>query len=184
MSAWMVNKVHIDLMVNAAAALFVPGYTGCAWWRTDENGRFEGWRTLAPYVMGDQPTMTPDELGGMLWDENVRSVDYRYPDDAELPGEIGQPWLEAYETRGIGFVPTPGEVFCAIDCYSYQSCEHPGWEASESFSFCRFLRASWCKLVPGYEQSPWGWEPKDIAQRARSRQMLRLEVADAASRVR
>ena len=51
MSAWIVTRSHIDLLVNAAKA-----------W--DQWG-----------LLGD-----PVEMGQTLWTENGRSVSYRYPD--------------------------------------------------------------------------------------------------------
>jgi len=51
MSAWLVTRSHIDLLVNAARA-------------------WDQWKQL-----GD-----PVEMGQTLWTENARSVAYRYPD--------------------------------------------------------------------------------------------------------
>jgi hypothetical protein len=46
-------------------------------------------------------------------------------------------------------------VLKAIDCYRYQSCEHPGWASSEAQQFCLALQALAINHLPGYDQAPW-----------------------------
>jgi hypothetical protein len=71
-------------------------------------------------------------LGRLLWEENVKSVAYRYNMPArhadENAGYLAD--IEAYR-----FEPVTLEARAAravVDCYDYQSCEHDGWEASEA----------------------------------------------------
>lgn len=185
MSAHVVSQPNIDVLVHAAETIAQSGDAQTmAWWIPDENGRYTAWRVLWPSRMGGQSQVMSGELGQMLWDENVRSVRHRYPDDYALPGDTDMPWIIPYKQQPVPFKLTPGEVFQTIDYYSYQTCEHPGWEVSEAFSFCRHLRGLWCKRVPGYAETPWGWEHGDIARRAQITRTLTLDdKARAASRL-
>lgn len=185
----MVDKEHIDVLVLAARLVRSRNRiasSGLAWWIPNEDGLFGGWRTLEPYRMGDQPMMTSDELGHMLWQECLASVLYRYPEDTPetVPGLVSHPWTKPYVYEAPGFQPTPGEVFQTIDCYSYQSCEHPSWYRSEAESFCRSLRSAWCGFVPGYHEAPWGWTDEDVAKRKREHHKLTRTVEESANSIR
>lgn len=169
MSAHVVDKPTIDVLVKAAAVIALDHEQTMAWWTTDEDGDYTGWRCLWPSRMGAMPQTNEDELGQMLWDECVRSVRYRYPADSEtdyeLPGDTSMPWIQPYVYEDPRFAPSPGEVFKTIDYYSYQSCEHPEWRASEPFAFCVSLRSLYCKRVPGYAEAPYGWDDDDVQRR-------------------
>lgn len=128
MSAFMVSKQHIDHMVAAAIKqnLIEPA--------------------------------DADETGRMLWNENLKSLKARYPGDGdgERPGPVDfrDRHVTEYVFTSPGIDLTPGGVAKTVGCYSYQSCEHRGWEASEAFALCQ-------KMVPEkipYDDSvPWGW---------------------------
>jgi hypothetical protein len=162
MSAFMVSKHHIDLIVTAALhyGSRYDSSAGVSWWRTDEEGNFQGWNEVRRYERtGDdyKQYVTPDQLGQMLVSENVASVSSRYPNDGpgELPGPTDCYYLKPYTYEPTGRIPTPGEVFKAIDCLSYQSCEHPGWYSSEACRMLEALRLGACTRVEGYEEAPW-----------------------------
>lgn len=184
MSAWIVSKEHIDLLVRAATQRG-GGY---------DSGRERVWlRKLevderAPDTQGYDVTEYPassgvartlcfqiapenaSELGRLLWWECVRSVSYRYddPDFAKLPGygytlnEYEQyrypAAMEAYSAR-----PDPVVVLKSIACYEYQACEHPGWHESDAKRLCEWLRDKMIHKLPGYEDAPWGIEPAAVA---------------------
>ena len=131
MSAWIVMNRHIHVLVQAAT-------------RPTEFGplRF----SFQPHDPEDSTRVSvvctqPDALGRMLLRENIASVAYRYPDDTfdELPGSF-----------------SVVEVLKAIDCYEYQSCEHPQWKHSEAHAFCAALRRRLIGTLPGYDEAPWG----------------------------
>ncbi len=44
----------------------------------------------------------------------------------------------------------------SIRCLDYQSCEHPGWEASESHSFLESLKSAAVSALPGMDAAKWG----------------------------
>ena len=49
----------------------------------------------------------------------------------------------------------PGAARKIVDCYDYQSCEHPSWEASAAKALADRLSA----LLPeddDYRKAPWG----------------------------
>jgi hypothetical protein len=159
MSAWIVSKKHIDLMVAAIT-------------RGTRDGVVKPRRKNA------------DRLGQMLVDECVRSVSYRYPrDDArkgELPGPSDRYYLRPYTFEDPMYLPTAAETAKAVDCYRYQSCEHPGWEESAACRLtgrigeqivakvpaARRMREAgrhWETVWPEYEAAPWGFGWESIA---------------------
>lgn len=170
MSAYVVNKEHVDLLVRAAQHAYPAGQPGStrnlSWWRVDENGDYAGWREVTPHaehMIDDdyKQYVTPSQLGQMLVDENVASVSHRYPDDdvdaGELPGPVDAYYMGPYVYTDPGKDLTPGQVFKAIDCLDYQSCEHPEWRKSEAFAFLAALRKAYCDRVADYEDAPWGF---------------------------
>lgn len=168
MSAFVVDKKHIDLLVRAAEHAYPDGQPGVttkmSWWRVDDDGEYAGWRELnrnAETMEDDdyKAYFTPSQVGQILVDENVASVSSRYPDDdvdtGELPGPIDAYYMGPYVYNDPGRDLTPGEVFKAIDCLDYQSCEHDGWRKSEAFAFLAALRHAYCRRVSEYEEAPW-----------------------------
>lgn len=139
MSAWMVTKTHIDVLVTAALAIEQGGlsYFWKGSWRRADFTR-------------------QDEVGKMLWSENYRSVAHRYPDDLELPGAyLDGPGIDDY-TYVRQEKRDPVTVLKTIDCFEYQSCEHDEWEQSEAWAFCKYLRLTVITTLPGYQEAPWG----------------------------
>lgn len=175
MSAYVVSKTHIDVLVRAA--LHYGGRDGFRWWRTDENGDYDGWRKLDKFAdsyagMRDREHLelvSPSRAGQILVSENVASVSYRYPDDdvdaGELPGPTDAYYLGPYVYSDPRYVLTPAEVFKAIDCLDYQSCEHPEWRSSEAYALLRSLREAACGAVDGYSAAVRYWEASDLEGR-------------------
>ncbi len=144
MSAFVVDKKHIDILVRAAINRSYHDelrYYHDGTWHTVDHS-------------------TANQTGQMLWDANVRSVSYRYPHDSleSLPGRIDSPWLKPFEYDLNAPVVTPVEVLKAIACFDYQSCEPPEWESAQAHSFCEALRIHAINQLPGYEAAPWEWQ--------------------------
>jgi hypothetical protein len=155
MSAFEVPTVHIDAMLTAALVWTEPGQGGGAlrWlWPTPDAATDRGsWtsRELLEQVARSRRELTEDSagrVGAMLLAENRASVDHRYDEN-----EIEAPYLF---TRLPGR-PDPAVVLKAVACLEYQSCEHPGWIASEAKRFCDALRLLAISRLPGYRDAPW-----------------------------
>lgn len=101
MSAWIVSKAHIDVLVHAM-------------------GRRELFDSI-----------TLDEAGQRLWDENYRSVNYRYQENAQTP-------RYTYEQPPVKW--SPDQLTKILGCYEYQSCESHNFEDTEAGLWCLDLR--------------------------------------------
>lgn len=147
MSAFIVSENHIHALIEA----------GC-------SRRYTRGHVLRWYVSGDPARPrelrweNADEIGRMLWEENVKSVAHRYPNDTPdtLPGPVPAADPEAYRwKRPRPRALEPVEALKAIACYEYQSSEHPEWEASEARAFCEALRHAAIAALEGYEDAEW-----------------------------
>ena len=118
MSAWIVNKAHIDVLV----------------WALGERG-------LDASTSGDH-----SRLGRMLWAENMASIHGRYPDTEEShsdypgPNGFGPHQVEAYAYATPRTTDwKPSELVSLVNCYQYQTCEHDGWESSDAHALMHDL---------------------------------------------
>jgi hypothetical protein len=148
MSAWVVEREHIDVLI--AFGLSKPSEK--PYWRRESYA--EPFGSVVGYA--ELRHDTADEVGGMLWQENVASVCARYEDDtADDYAEVFD-----YAYRDPGCVMTPGEALKAIGCLEYQSCEHDGWADSEAK---RCLDALEARAVGMLYEGPWGWDKDALA---------------------
>lgn len=182
MSAYVVDRDHIDFMVQAALA----GATDSQGWSAphgDFSWFHDGRRIRVEigaeiFEGGTLEIVSPDVLGQRLVDECVRSVHARYPDtepDAgDLPGPcdayyMGPYIFEPIDTgkqlysiaRGLTLAVQPvantATVAHQISHYEYQSCEHPEWRESEAFAFCAALKDRLLGTLPGAGDAVWGY---------------------------
>lgn len=149
MSAYVVDRDHIRYLVSAATQMRRGIDSGELRWR---NGK--GPVRILPH--GDAERAA--DVGQVLWDENVASVEYRYPKSGgDLPGPVlpeGHGYVYGPHRAWAGDIE-PVQVLKAIHCLEYQSCEHPGWEKSEAHAFLRALEAAAMRAVPGYSATEW-----------------------------
>lgn len=152
MSAWIVSKEHIDLLIQAGIRF--AGHGDLRWCIKDTN----------PIRYGELNRSNADVIGGKLWAENLASVTGRYPHDAsgERPGPVD---FEDTDTLTYTFDEVPGEldpvvVLKALSCFEYQSCEHDGWESSEARLICEAVRSACINALPGYDAAPWGFDER------------------------
>lgn len=148
MSAFVVDKAHINALLQYGLSFRYGGNGNVTW-----------------YVEAEQPTdryrkLTSDnvdQIGQMLLDECIESVQYRYEDSprTDLPGRTDGEYLLPFQHKPLSRTPSPVEVLKLIACYEYQSCEHPGWHTSEAKVFCDALRHFAINGLPGYEEAPW-----------------------------
>lgn len=153
MSAWIVDKAHIDLLITAGLVLSRPH--GPLRWNESSDENVWKSRELRQENAAD--------IGRMLWLENYASVDRLYGDEDELPGPVGLTFdkVGKYVFRPINGTLDPVVVLKAIDCYEYQSCEHPGWKTSEARRFCQSLQSTCIGRLKGYDDAPWGFEDRN-----------------------
>jgi hypothetical protein len=158
-SAYVVSKRHVDLLVRAALA---HGADGCRmqWWQVDADGEYDGWRIIDADAERRRETheasyWTPSMVGQMLVSANVLSVVCLYPDTdpslGDLPGPVDAYYVGPYVYEDPGRVPSSGETFRLIDQLDYQACEYDGWRRSEPFMFQEALRQRACRNVDGYD---------------------------------
>jgi hypothetical protein len=136
MSAYIESKAHFDAII--ATAIDLGGYNREAGWYVEGKG----WTYIT--------RKTADAVGQILLDENIKSVQYRYHDEPvdTLPGPVNLVRTYVYEPGRILTIP---ELFLALDGLEYQSCEHPGWEASEAKAIVNGIRSHAWHNLPGYE---------------------------------
>ncbi len=151
MSAYIVDKRHIDALITAAdrhAGRLHDSFT----FVDNEGNRHILSRTgedstqVSHYFGRDIRTTyhSFNTFGAYLWQENTNSVNARYAEQSET---------EAYHWRGIDV--TTIQALKAVDCYEYQSCEHEGWNGSLAQSFCTILRKRLVQDLPGYDDGHW-----------------------------
>lgn len=138
MSAFVVNKRHIDAIITAG---LTHNPSRDLSWDFDENRQ-------------ELTRETANRVGAMLWAENIASVRYRYA-DADVSGMVPAD-SESYVWATVGQVSVV-QVLKFIDCLEYQSCEHPEWNDSEAKVFCNALRNSLIFHLPGYKEADWEW---------------------------
>lgn len=154
MSAFMVSREHIDAMVATAidGPIDGPGI-----------GR---WHDMVRWNLRQIPGMIPEDysesehlLGEMLVKENLSSIHARYPDTITNPDATPEPidqyWLQEYKLPNGTKRLTVVQMLKALDCYEYQSCEHPEWESSVAKRFRDGIRDNLISCLPGYEKAAW-----------------------------
>lgn len=134
MSAWIVSKTHIDYIVTESIRRELIGASQA------------------------------DATGQMLWRENCRSIDARYPywreDLGERPGyPVSDAAVDGYLWRETPLLSDEALV-TTLGCYRYQSCEHDEWKQSEAYRLVERLVTT---LPQGWdtpydEETPWGWD--------------------------
>ncbi|HTJ71322.1 MAG TPA: hypothetical protein VL551_27525 [Actinospica sp.] len=135
MSAFIVTKQHIDAMVTGG----LPRRGDTGWIRWDDP--VETGRT---HILNQD---SADRAGSLLWQENRISVNHRYHDGDEIDV------IYTFQRQGH----SPVVVLKLIDCYEYQSCEHPAWKESQAKRLCDQLRKQVISKLPGYDEAPWGF---------------------------
>ena len=153
MSAFEVDATHIDVMVSAALQRVSCGET-MRWYHGDIPGTQPGemlpggedYASACERTRREVTSETAETWGATLLAENRRSVNHRYDEE-----EIEEPYVFTEYAGSF----KPAAILKALDCYEYQSCEHPGWEASEAHSFCEALRSRMIHQLPGYADAPW-----------------------------
>ena len=147
MSAYIVDRETIQYLMQSGLE---------AGFRHNKGRRMRWYHDRESYWLDDR---NATEVGQMLWEENIKSVAYRYRDTAHLglPGPADETtYIYFHEDATVGYRWSPAQILKAADCYEHQSCEHPGWESSSAKAFIDVLRKLAWTRVPGYEEAEWG----------------------------
>ena len=99
---------------------------------------------------------TPSQIGAALWAENHASVDYRYSETTPVPTYVFRPKCNGSTCSQPTRLLTPLDFIKLCQSLKYQSCEHPGWEASFAFDFLNRVISAAIAALPGYDKAFWG----------------------------
>lgn len=129
MSAFVVSNTHINAIVNftlvASPAFKLHGYSF--------QDEYREWPS-------------PEQLGQILLDENVRSVNARY-------GEHDEPDTFVF-TRTLKPISAVA-MLSALDCLEYQSCESYDWVDTLAHCLVEVMRSWTIHRLPGYAEAAW-----------------------------
>ena len=92
----------------------------------------------------------------ILFSENVRSVEYRYPGNRQLPGPVNMPdaiKIRPHKPYNLNFV----DLLKMCDGLEYQSCETPDYYESVGYELLQAIRKSLIRCLPGYDEGPWAF---------------------------
>lgn len=95
-----------------------------------------------------------DKIAEVLRNQNIRSLQARYPDDYETMLD-DQPYTF---TRVESSKITPAAVLKSCACLEYQSCESSDYRETYAYRILDTIRDLAINSIPGYEDAPWGWE--------------------------
>jgi len=179
MSAWIVSRVHIDVLVRGVIEEGGFYHRG-KWFKVveDEAARAESLEHLKSFYtearreQEARRIMTATDLGKMLWSENHKSVNARYGERTRTPEYWyiepkkymtytdekysrleGNTWVEYIKREGH---IDRGLLATQASCYDYQTCEHDTYYASRAFSVVLALGKSLLHKVEGSKEAPWG----------------------------
>jgi len=112
------------------------------------------------------------EIGELLHEANVRSLQARYPHDwQEMTGGgfVLCHWTNDVTVRDICRLPAERgwnhvAILKLVDCYGYQACEVANWQETSVYEFLARVRRTalekaWEAHVyasPEYARAPWG----------------------------
>lgn len=101
---------------------------------------------------------TPDNIGRMLWNENLESAKYRYPNDGdgERPGPVDfkDSDVETYTWTERPELDAP-TLSTTASSWRYQSCEHPDFAESQAYAVVEKLLAGLGDTEMG--DDGWDW---------------------------
>ena len=148
MSAYVCSNAHIKALAIFAvrkshgSMLVDPCYVDGA---KDLDGKYE--------------EVIATRYAAILLAENVRSVRARYADDIGDYEEIEISKSEVLMPKAF----TPVTILKLCNCLAYQSCETEDWETTNAYKLLQQIKDAAIRLLPGYEQAPWGLHDTETA---------------------
>jgi hypothetical protein len=127
---------------------------------------------LAREVAKRNDRFNAETVFDLLLDENLKSLSYRYPNAARIEdwyddGEAAFIWANVPEKQY-----SATELLQFLDDYTYQSCEHPEWEASVA---CWLMCTLKTMLTPDAQREAQVAEEKRLERRRAHSALPRLE---------
>lgn len=113
----------------------------------------------------------------ILYAENIRSVQTRYPSDSfeDLPGPCEKPEMlnitatEVFEQYGLApFTLKPVDILKMCACLDYQSCETDDWRNTLAYRLILRIETAATRQLPGYEDAPWEYTKPEQPKRRRA----------------
>lgn len=141
MSAYMVDRDHIDFLVSAMLDTRICRH-GFHWY----------WHESSRSLSGGE-LVRAAEIGQLLWSENLKSIQYRYGDRDNNDASF---YVYGEHDFRAWAVMDPVQIIKAVYCYQYQACEHDGWKDSEAKCITDSLVDYVCQVLPGYDAAKWG----------------------------
>lgn len=102
----------------------------------------------------ESPVKLASVYADMLFNENVRSVQCRYPQDkrSDYPLHL---FVNARDAAGrLAHVPAIS-ILKMCDCLEYQSCETDDYEQTTAYRLLDNIRRHAIRSLPGYEAAPY-----------------------------
>lgn len=84
------------------------------------------------------------KMGNTLWQENYKSVNWRYRENEVAPEY-------QFTSNAQGNV----QVLKLCNCYDYQSCETDTYEDSEAYKIVNTIRKIVSSSLDGYDEAKW-----------------------------
>lgn len=165
MSAYICGPDHFK-----ALAVFAASRRFGREWRVDP--RYVPGLTHPEAAKRGLDNFNPHELATLyadtLYQENIRSVRARYPDDKrdDLPGPCIKPLHIVvtgadFQTRKLRFEPVAILKMC--DGLEYQSCETEEWPQTVACRLLQAIRKAAISALPGYDKAPWDYYAEEAA---------------------
>lgn len=148
MSAFVVHPEHINVLLWAGL-------------KDPRQGALR-WEHMRPTNSTELQTETASEIGQILLNANVESVNHTYTAEVTAPTPYTYRPPRHREWTNV-------ELLNALHCYRYQSSDHPDWEGSQAQAFCHALEQRLIHRLPGYSEGPWAIGPESIPAAAKRR---------------
>jgi len=136
MSAYLVEYEHINYLVGAMLCPATVRLMPFSYWSPTQKRCVE--------VRSEDASA----VGQMLWEENAKSVSYRYKEAKKTLG----PYHRRRHYRAFD----PIQLYKACECLGYQSCEHPEWDTSDAKACLDALRSCAIHSHEDYDKANWG----------------------------
>lgn len=159
MSAWLCSHLHIK-----ALAIYATTWTGRVihqHTQTAEGKWIKAQVDEFPLVYLNaeegQDLADPTTVARILMTENIKSVCHRYDEEEahyywqELTVDITPADKTHFHTLRL----SPIQLIKLIHCCTFQSSEHPDWEASLAKTILMVLEDHLIRELPGYEDAAW-----------------------------